>query len=311
MLDKGHVIEENDGLSGWTDEVYWAESAAFFFKVPELEVIAHIGMWNRPNVGVAAGGIAVWDGTGSDIYDCRYFDVDWTMKFPASADGTNATLPNGLRIERVAPLKEYHLTYENEECTADLTWTAVNQAHAFAAGQTAVAVGKGHFEQVGWAKGHITVRGERLDIDSYSLRDRSYGAPRNSLGFMPTGTSSFAIADDSTSFQLLLVDNAAPEPVIGGGFLTLDGVTADIIRGSRRVLDRKGSHVTRFVIDLADDLGRELSVECVNSSYLRWLFMPRQYVQWSLMKCTIAGRPAWGEDQDFFNGKDARKYLRG
>jgi hypothetical protein len=61
---------------------YWNESAWFGFMIPERRIDGWVYMWHRPNMGLSAGGAALWDPTFEDTYSCLLYHLDPNCSLP-------------------------------------------------------------------------------------------------------------------------------------------------------------------------------------------------------------------------------------
>ena len=59
-----------------TDNPFWNESAWFPFHVPERELCGFVYMNHRPNMNFSMTGVALWDPSGEQTYDCLYYDEE-------------------------------------------------------------------------------------------------------------------------------------------------------------------------------------------------------------------------------------------
>src|SRR4029453_18620595 len=106
----------------------------------------------------------------------------------------------------------------------------------------------GHMDQPGHIEGTIEVGGERIEVSSVSLRDRTWGPRRPDRE--PSGDFMWAIASPASSFQCLAIDtgDAEGDRVIGG-YLLRDGVVGDLVEGHRRVTARDHGRPRHVVLD--------------------------------------------------------------
>ena len=113
-----------------SDDPYWNESAWFGLTIPEREASAYVYFYHRPNLNLSAGGVFVWDPSGSTEYDCLGYDWDRAQPFPASAEMFDFTLPNGLSVEMLEPYGQFRIRHSGA-FEADLTWEKLIDPFAF------------------------------------------------------------------------------------------------------------------------------------------------------------------------------------
>lgn len=90
------IAPEDDRFHPRNSDPSWNESSWFSFMAPERRLSGMVYFYFRPNMHLAAGGVILWDPSGSDIYDCLYWDWDPCQPFPDGAEMYDFTLRNGL-----------------------------------------------------------------------------------------------------------------------------------------------------------------------------------------------------------------------
>src|SRR5438046_6101680 len=119
------------------DDPYWNESGWFGLMVPERSMSGFVYFYHRPNLGYSVGGVALWDPSGENVYDCLHHD--WGDPYPMAGghEMFDFSLPNGLTVAMPEPMRSFrfgyeqpaHGLYENRACAMNLTWDAVAAAH--------------------------------------------------------------------------------------------------------------------------------------------------------------------------------------
>ena len=104
-----------------------------------------------------------------------HWDYQWTYPYPELGDLRDITFPTGIGMQCVEPLTKYHVTYEHPRCSLDVTFDAILPAHVLGEEDDTSGTFSGHLDQQGHVTGSITIDGERLDVDCYAMRDRSWG----------------------------------------------------------------------------------------------------------------------------------------
>ena len=135
-------------------------------------------------------------------------------------------------------MKQYRLRYDANGFKLDLLWTAIAEPHHFLGMEIeatgASANNRMHLEQQGRVKGRIEHNGKTFDVDSFALRDTSWG--RRQTDSVKRGSYFWAIASQDTAFHAQTMGEGDEQRVVGG-FLTLDGNTATLAGGKRLVTD--------------------------------------------------------------------------
>ena len=160
-------------LSG--DEWWFTETAWFSFHHAERRLGGWLYTMARHNIGTVAGGAWVWDDTAQTPWEVPYSTNYTALRLPAEADLRHVTLPTGVGIRVEEPTMTYRLGYDDPgRLTVDLRFAAVDPPRPLAtSGST---FGKAaHFDQIGHVTGTIELHGETIDIDCWSMRDRTWG----------------------------------------------------------------------------------------------------------------------------------------
>ena len=279
----------------WEHETFW-----FWFFNAERK----LGCWSyhyvRPTIGVAGGGVFVFDDTAWFHLETPYYINYGNTPLPAERDLRDFTFPSGQHIEMLDPLEHYRLTFADRDVIRfDLDWRAVNppwvrisdSRRVQGGGETGEAKPR-HLDQFGRVTGNLVLHGEEIPIDCYAMRDHSWWHLRPEQWKDNGGRSTYitGMASPDTAFF-----GAGP-----GGFVLLDGVRRDMVSGSkRRERDPEHGFVRRVFIDAVDSDGRELAVEGESVSRMAIPISGVHGVCWqSLMHWTINGVDAWGDDQD-------------
>jgi len=286
---KDHYLHETNG-DGW-----WNESSFMSFRVPGRNLMVMLYHYFRPNQRTAVGGTMIWDESGLDMGTVLHYGWDWHMPIPDGAELFDCKLPNGLHLETIEPQKEVRYRYVGRDCEIDIVYTAAREPYyaknkggelqpGFADFVKPVPghLTTGHYEQYGYANGRVRVGGEEIDIvDSVVILDRSWG-PRLVLSNMDHRRVAYASAmiSPAHAFHVYGVNTAEAleDPVDGvedaivGGYYVRDGVLGDVVRGTRRSLERADNdgRSLREVLEVEDSLGRSFVAEGTISSTLRW-----------------------------------------
>jgi hypothetical protein len=284
-----------------TDDPYWNESAWFSFSIPEKEIHGMVYYFFRPNMNLLMGGPILWDGSGARTWDCLYYDWHHFQTIPDGAEKFDFRSHTSLEVRVLEPQRKYALKYDQPDFRMDLTWTGLEPPHHFlgmeieATGMT--AENRMHFEQMGRATGTVELRGERLAIDSYALRDSSWGVRQ--MDGVKRGSYFWAVADENNAFHAQVMGEGDEMRVVGG-FLKLDGVTASLTGGKRVVTEMGEVTPRRFDLTLIDQNERTISISARVCSDLMVNFYPRVQVVWSLLQADFGdGKTGWGDIQEF------------
>ena len=249
---------EDDGFHPSSDHWWETETAWFAFNVPERR----LGGWFYNQVlavqGTCNGGAWVWDDSPAGAL---YERNQSGLPLPEDRDLRAITLPNGNSITVVEPLLRYELRYADPgRFEADLLFTGIMPPHSHELGVAPFWKGR-HFDQPGRVQGHIVLHGERIEVDCFASRDRSWGprpmgpdprrppgdgAPRPPRAPRPeTGVGyAFATASERDGFLAYTLPHEDGSDELTAGYLLRDGTYAPLVNGRRTVAL---APTTRFV----------------------------------------------------------------
>ena len=285
--------KDDDFHAPASDDPFWNETIWFSFSVPERALSGYVYPWVRANQGLFGGGVVVWDAQGNFPWEARVWDWSWNRPLGEPGDLRDFTFPNGVGIRCLEPLRAYRLSYAQPACTLDLTFRALIEPYTVGRSDWDAAFAA-HFDQPGHVSGHLVLEGERIAVDCYAMRDRSWG-PRVENPDFRLGWDHGQTATDA--FLSYSAPNEPGSPVTRG-FLWRDGEAAELVSGSRRVERQAHGAPARVVIRAEDRLGRRLEAvgECANA--LGFLATPWMFTWNCLTRWAFSGVQGWGEVQD-------------
>jgi hypothetical protein len=288
-------------------------------------------------MNLTAGGPVVWDGHGEDIYDCKFWNWDAGpgQPLPEGAEAFDFQLRSGLSVEAVKLWDTYRIGYEGKGCTLDLTWERIMdpvelkrmETHTEDPGVVGWVDKKGvsghdldgyelgHYEQAGRIRGTVEIEGDLLEVDSYSIRDHSWG-PRT-LDTWHVSSYPWAIASENSAF-LTWTTSRVPQdedPVAGVtrksiyGWYVKDGLRGEFVEGEANIVERgPDGRPLREIVDAVDNHGRHLHAEGQAISTLKFTGYNDFFNWWSLGRWEFDGQVAWGELQEVYPFRVSRRY---
>ena len=268
------VTPEDDGFHEpgrhpWQTETFWVS-----FFVPERKMSGWFYNQFLPNQGETGtynGGAFVWN----DEDESPYHEVIEGAPLPAERDLRDIVTPGGNHIQMLEPLHKYRVTrHDPGRFEAEMFFEGIMEPNPHPAGVAPFWKGR-HFDQAMHATGELVLNGERLEIDSLAVRDRTWsprppaGAPRPppkpgapkrkpipkfSLGYV-LGTAS---AQDAFLAYSMMYEGTERDEVVTG-YLIRDGIWAHLVSGERRcIVDPEREWIWHIELDAVDTLGREL-----------------------------------------------------
>ncbi len=291
-----------------SDDPYWNESVWFSFSIPEQRKHGAIQYYFRPNMRMLNGGPFLWDPSGTNTWDCIYYNWSHLQALPEGAKKFDMRANNSLTVRVLEPLARYAIAYDYEDFQLDLEWRAIGPIHELKSsdpGQRATQ--KFHMEQPGRMVGTFRRDGEVFAVDCFSMRDTSYG-PRN-YASSASGGYFWGIAE-GMAFHAIAKGEGATQTVIGG-FLWKDGEMVSLASGSRRVLEYGRFGPRRVLFEATDQRGRTVSaIGNIDEGFIFTGYTDHTVV-WSLSQWQCDGKTLWGDNQEFCPSLRFRRIARG
>jgi len=285
----------------WETETSW-----FSFCVPERKLGGWLYTLVRPNIGTVAGGAWVWDDSASVPWEVLYSANYSALRLRVGTDLSDCVLPTGVGIHTRVPLTSYDLSYVDEErIDLHLTFDAVMPPRALGS-RSSVFGSASHFDQFGRVKGTLRLHGEDIAVDCLAMRDRSWGPRPESR----PRQSAYVTGIASSGHGFLAVTGSDGDAV-HYGFLMRDGITHDLVNGSRKV-QRDPDHgwANEIEITALDAAGRPLRARGRRLSGIilnRHTFIDSN----GLFEWDIDGDTGYGEDQDLWIVHNWAAFRRG
>ena len=319
------IKPHDDYLHARPDHPYWNEVGWYSFMVPERSLSGFLYMYHRPNIGYTVAGLAVWDPTGTETYDCLLYDWGEAYKMTPHMEMFDFSVDNGLRVSVIEPLRSFQFSYRgqtayNADIELDLVFTSEHDPYPVDLATDGMQEwGSGHFDQFGRMRGSLLIDGETIAIDCVAQRDRSWGV-RNIVN-NPRGEFVWTVGETS-SFQALAINSLPPgedsgigtsEDVVFGYYIK-DGQYGGLTKGSGATIeiaerDASGRPVV-VRVDAVDSLGRRLDATGRVRNLLNWQGYSWLTIFWCLVEWEFDGQTAYGELQDYWPLHHARNFLR-
>jgi hypothetical protein len=297
----------DDGLHAPSGNFYETETFWFSFFVPERALGAWLYASVRQNAGVTAGGLWIWDDAGPNPWDAPFYENFSHLKPPTDKGSGRLEFPTGMSIDVREPGMSYGVGYDDRDrVRVDLGFEALERPVPLRSGAPPYPKAS-HYDQTGRVTGAVVLDGERIDVDCYAMRDRSWG-PRTERGYQRVGYT--WAAGSETSLLTFTTPGNEAEEAVHSGYVRRDGELAQIAGGTRVVRrDPAEGWVTGIDVEVVDELGRTTrghaeavsrlvlpgsTTVCTNTA-LRW---------------TVDGQDLHGEDQDVWPLRELRSLRR-
>ena len=322
---------------------YWVETNWWSFNIPERGIGGWLHAGYQANRGTVTWRVFVWDPSGADPGRLAYYRHAPDVPMPADPDLRDITFPGGgYSVRMLTPTLDYHLSYADADAgfAVEFEHRGVHPPRRFTPGEPP-AMFSPHFDQLGHITGELTLRGEKIPIDCYSVRDRTWGPRGGSYsssrksehlrGVHPVRHPGgprwreverergrgriqyiFGHTDAQTGFLSFVRPqdgDARGRSPLNVGWLLKDGrferldKTKSWMRTYRDPRTGWSSHMEVF---LADQAGRTMEAEGFAVSYM----CEHQTSAHALMRWEYDGKIGWGEDQDVWSPAHWAKLLR-
>jgi hypothetical protein len=279
---------EDDNLHAPTDShPWWTETFWLSFGIPDRHMHVSIYPWFRKNIGMQAGGVLIWDPSSDLPWDLAFCQYDYHLPLDPDLDLRKAKLSNGLSLRCLESQQAYHVRYEHDDLKIDVTFRGLMPPQV--SGRDGRA---NHLDQPGHVVGEVVLRGERIEVNSPGMRDRSWSVR---LGATRVGYAWGSTADGD-SFLSLSLPSGDKEPVCDG-YLLREGKPARVVEGTR-VTSRSEGRPSTIHIEATDALRRKFVADGTSVSRMGFCAYPGTFAWDSMIEWNVDGSVAWGEDQD-------------
>ncbi|MFY1621321.1 hypothetical protein [Micromonospora sp. WMMD736] len=99
------VTAADDYFHPRPEDPFWNEASWFSFMAPERDMSGFVYIYHRPNIGYTVAGVAAWDPTGSENYDCLLYDWGEPHKLESGSQMFSFATTNGFAVELLEPLR--------------------------------------------------------------------------------------------------------------------------------------------------------------------------------------------------------------
>jgi hypothetical protein len=318
--DQYHALDDNP----FNLETNW-----WSINIPERK----IGIWVHsayyPNTQKLRWRVFAWDDSGADPARLAYYRIADGIDMAGTPDLRNIVFPaGGYSLKMVDPLMAYRVEYADPaaDFALEFDFTACHPPHRFTPGEPP-AMFNPHLDQLGRYTGTLTLRGERIPIDCWSVRDRTWGPREGAHASSPKYAGKpakilhpggpkwreierergrgriqyiFGHTDDQTGFLSFVRPqdgDANGRSPLNMGWLLKDGrftrldKTKSWMKNWRSPETGWSEHMD---VLLTDDEGRSMEAEGFTVSHM----CEHGGGSNALMRWEYDGKTGWGEDQD-------------
>jgi hypothetical protein len=298
IVDSGLTVAspEDDLLHGAGDSTDYrlGETSYLGFNIPELAINAEVFHWFHPVLGVASGGVLIWQGDKADPLHAECVDYRALMPYPGG-DPSVLSFPTGVEIRVVEPLEHVEVSYRSADgpTSFDVALRAV---------MPAVGPGhKAHFCQAVKTSGELVLDGRPHKVDGWYTRDRSWSDPRGEEPHsMPPIGWGAAVFDDDLAFHFVGLDSdELSDRTLQWGYVWSGGQVRSVTR-MRKVTDRSADTLSpRTVhVELEDSEGELHVLDGTRQARLPFSIWPNMVTEFTQTRWTYGARTGTGDLQD-------------
>lgn len=292
-LDEWGLSVEDDEFHPCGDDPWFTETWWSGWMVPERKLLGYVYPVFRPNLGVQAGGVMMFDDTAELEWELPVFDYAWHEPIPPGLQLQDAKLANSLTIKTLEPARHYEITYSGRELQLNLHLEGVIPPMVTHA---TPPFNRGHIDQICRVTGEMVHNEETIPIDCFTMRDRSWG-PRQD-GRQPTVGYDYATADVDNAFLVVSMSKATNIWNVTTGFLWRDQEWSRMSEGRRFVERDEDGRPTVITLEAIDELGRKVEARGEVVSRQIGKAYPSMLCFNGLAHWDFDGLTGWGEDQD-------------
>ncbi|OBI04245.1 hypothetical protein A5735_16475 [Mycolicibacter heraklionensis] len=332
----------DDNFHPGSDDPFWTETTWWSFNIPERKIGGWLHAEFHTNRGTATWRVYVWDPSGATPEQLRYFRMNTEVPVTEpNPDLRDLVVPGGgFSVRMLRPRRDYRIEYHDQDSDFAVMFTfhGVHDPRRFTPGEPPF-MEHTHFDQLGHITGELVLSGERIPIDCYSIRDRSWaprGAPRpprpaaatqGDRVLHPGGARWREIERERgrariqyifghsgprtgfLAFARVAEGDAAGFSPLNHGWLLRDGRFERLDKSVSRMKNYRdpvtgwSSHMHAHLVDLT---GRVMDAEGFTVSHI----CERGGGSTALMRWDFDGEIGWGEDQDIWQPKHFARMLK-
>ena len=265
----------------WTETSWWGIASA------DKGIGGWIYLRARPNLGLIACGIYVFDARRNEMWDAIYQTDYQHVALPAGQSYLGLDLDIGLKVTCERPFERHRIAYRDGDFALDLAFSKVAPPWPVGLGPST-----GHFDQAMWATGTIASGDEHFAIDDPAFRDRTWSGRADTapcpLNFYTWGTT----GDRAGTFY------AAAGGIIAGR-MSRQGEEKPITAVKRSVPQRDASgRPARIVLEIGFADGSAARIEGRTRLTFPVIALPRTLAWSSVVEWSMDGSSFVGEDHE-------------
>ena len=297
----------------------WAETN--FFGFYNAAATLNIGVYAlfRPNLGIVSSTICMNSRRASTPWEADFCDMRASLPIPKPYNLRDYRLLNSLSVRCTKPNEAWEIRYDDGAgTTIDVTYEAMMPPFDIhdpvmdpmaAKAQAAAAQGNftwgsaynGHFDQTGYFRGNVSIRGTSHAIDCISTMDHSWG-PRAERGAPNMSWLHAHFGDDLVMHAIFSFDAAkgARQLSLAHGYVVDNGELVGLKAGSGETSRERDRYAREIELAVTDARDREWRLRGRGLTTFPWFPWPNMVGFNVLASWECDGKRGFGEVQDFF-----------
>ena len=285
----------------------WVETIALPFHVPGTTLGGIVYVVTRPMLGVCACDISLHDRI-SELWEEQLY-IDNQQHLPCPKSLLDFSLPNGLTVTAVEPVKHYRVRYEGIDDTAfELDFVALHEPYDLNdPAQDPLAAARhggawdtswsGHYDVTYRIRGRLKVRGKEYAVDCVDTGDRSWG-PRVERDNSAVIWWHASFGERLTAHLFVAHDIATTGDFgkLVSGYVMEDGATYGIT-GCRGRQEYRKALPLGGELEITDVRGKRLAMSWSALNACHWAPYPSNTYTQSLMRVNCGGELGYGVQQ--------------
>lgn len=294
----------------------WCETNWFPFCIPEANILGGCYVLTRPVLGTCMSDITIFDRISNTWEGQKY--VDNRQHLPVFESFSEYSLPNGLSVKMLEPLKRYQVDYEGRGDTSiHLLYRALMRPWDMNDPETCPSAKRrkktwdwdlaGHYELTCHVTGEATILGQRHDVDCVMTCDRSWSR-RSEDHHDPVLYFNAHFGQDFAVHALFIHSDETMRSFsnLYTGYVLDNGETYGIAEASG-VLELDGPAPRGMAIEFTDVRGKRYQMTGSAMNYGPWGPYPSNVWYTGLMRYNIGGRIGYGYHQNSVSMYDLTK----
>ncbi len=294
----------------------WCETNFFPFAIPEARISGSFYTLTRPRLGVCMSDVTVQDRIATSWDEQLYVDNQQHLPCPQSL--LDYSLPNGLSVKAIEPLRHYRIDYvgiENTEIHVefrslmapfDMNDPDMDPMAAARIGQGwGGAAFSGHYEITGRITGEARLRGKVYRIDYVDTLDRSWG-PRKERDNGNATWIHGSFGEALTVHAFFGLDPARTQSfgALISGYVLEDGEVYGLVSACGQA-ERRGIMPMSNVFEATDMRGKVFRFTAATINASPWAPFPSMVYTQAFQRWNHDGEIGYGVQQDVLS----RSYL--